>query len=62
MVSFAILFTILIEALKFFQKESIITFLFSSEWAADAAFVNADGTSKAFLVLYRFFGELFIFL
>lgn len=44
-VSFAIMLTILIEALKFFQKESIFTFLFSSQWAADAAFVSADGAT-----------------
>lgn len=44
-VSFAIMLTILIEALKFFQKESVFTFLFSSQWAADAAFVSADGTT-----------------
>ncbi len=43
-ISFAIMLTILIEALKFFQKESVFTFLFSSQWAADAAFVRADGS------------------
>lgn len=30
-ISFAIMLTILIEALKFFQKESLFTFLFSSQ-------------------------------
>ena len=44
-VSFAIMLTVLIEALKFFQKESLFTFLFSKEWAADAAFVSLDGTT-----------------
>ncbi|TQR34627.1 phosphate ABC transporter permease subunit PstC [Campylobacter sp. MIT 99-7217] len=44
-VSFAIMLTILVEALKFFQKESLFTFLFSSQWAADAAFVSLDGTT-----------------
>lgn len=44
-VSFAIMLTILVEALKFFQKESVFTFLFSTQWAADAAFVSADGTT-----------------
>ena len=44
LVSFAIMLTILIEALKFFQKESVFAFLFSSQWAADAAFVSADGS------------------
>ena len=44
-VSFAIMLTVLIEALKFFQKESIFTFLFSTQWAADEAFVSIDGTT-----------------
>lgn len=62
-VSFAIMLTILIEALKFFQKESVITFLFSSQWAADAAFMNADGTSKqgVFGALSLFWGTFYIY-
>lgn len=61
-VSFAIMLTILIEALKFFQKESVVTFLFSSQWAADAAFMNADGTSKqgVFGALSLFWGTFYI--
>ncbi|PCM56164.1 phosphate ABC transporter permease subunit PstC, partial [Campylobacter sp. BCW_8712] len=61
-VSFAIMLTILIEALKFFQKESVATFLFSSQWAADAAFMNADGTSKqgVFGALSLFWGTFYI--
>lgn len=44
-VSLAIMLTILIEAIKFFQKESLFTFLFSSQWAADGAFLKADGST-----------------
>ena len=55
-VSFAIMLTILVEALKFFQKESVFTFLFSSQWAADAAFVSADGTTG-----YGIFGAASLF-
>lgn len=61
-VSFAIMLTILVEALKFFQKESVFTFLFSSQWAADAAFVGADGQSKegVFGALSLFWGTFYI--
>ena len=61
-VSFAIMLTILIEALKFFQRESIFTFLFSSQWTADVAFVGADGESKEgqFGALALFWGTFYI--
>ncbi|WP_291953149.1 phosphate ABC transporter permease subunit PstC [Campylobacter sp.] len=61
-VSFAIMLTILIEALKFFQKESLFTFLFSSQWAVDTAFVGADGVRKEgiFGALSLFWGTFYI--
>lgn len=55
-ISFAIMLAILIEALKFFSKESVFIFLFSSQWAADAAFTLADGSTG-----YGVFGAASLF-
>lgn len=61
-VSLAIMLTILIEAIKFFQKESLFTFLFSSQWAADGAFAKADGSTGhgIFGALSLFWGTFYI--
>ena len=62
LISFAIMLTILVEALKFFQKESLFTFLFSAQWAADGAFVRADGSvgHGVFGALSLFWGTFYI--
>ncbi|MCE3046563.1 phosphate ABC transporter permease subunit PstC [Helicobacter kayseriensis] len=61
-VSLAIMLTILIEAIKFFQKESLFTFLFSSQWAADGAFLKADGSTGhgIFGAVSLFWGTFYI--
>lgn len=61
-ISLAIMLTIAIESIKFFQKESLFTFLFSSQWAADSAFVKADGSvgHGVFGALSLFWGTFYI--
>lgn len=61
-ISLAIMLTILIEAIKFFQKESLFNFLFSTQWAADSAFLKADGSvgDGVFGALSLFWGTFYI--
>lgn len=61
-ISLAIMLTILIEAIKFFQQESLFTFLFSTQWAVDSAFMKADGTvgHGVFGALSLFWGTFYI--
>lgn len=61
-ISFALMLSILIEALKFFRQESLFTFLFSSQWSADTAFIRADGSTGhgVFGAASLFWGSFYI--
>lgn len=61
-ISLALMLSILIEALKFFKQESLFTFLFSSQWSADTAFIRADGSTGhgVFGAASLFWGSFYI--